>query len=87
MRVESSDWLHWRGAAVKGRSTAQRGLPVWRSIACHKRCQVPLGVYTAKMPSTDEGEHAPSLGLPPDLQGDSPLWVIRFTGEVFAEYE
>lgn len=41
----------------------------------------------AAMPSTDGAEHQPQLGLPPNTSGDSPLWVIRFSGEVFADYE
>jgi hypothetical protein len=39
------------------------------------------------MPSNEEGEHALQLALPPGLQGDTDVWVVRFTGETFTEYE
>jgi hypothetical protein len=39
------------------------------------------------MPSNEEGEHALQLALPPNLQGGTNVWVVRFTGETFTEYE
>ena len=39
------------------------------------------------MPLSSEGEHRLQLGLPAGLTGATPLWVIRFTGEVFTQYE
>ena len=39
------------------------------------------------MPLAEEGEHAPSLAVPQGLTGGTPVWVIRFTGEVFTDYE
>jgi hypothetical protein len=38
------------------------------------------------MPLQEGEAHAPKLALPA-LGGDSPLWVVRFTGEVFDDYE
>ena len=40
-----------------------------------------------RMPSNEEGEHALQLALPPNLQGGTNVWVVRFTGETFTEYE
>lgn len=39
------------------------------------------------MPSTEEGEHRPALALPARLKGDTPVWCVRFTGELFTDYE
>lgn len=40
------------------------------------------------MPLSEEsGEHAPQLGLPAGLTGATPVWAIRYTGELFTDYE
>lgn len=40
------------------------------------------------MPTSEDGvEAAPRLALPQGVVGTTPCWVVRFTGEVFKDYE
>lgn len=39
------------------------------------------------MPVDEAGLHQPALALPPGLLASEEVWTIRFTGEVFRDYE
>lgn len=39
------------------------------------------------MPVDEAGLHQPALALPPGLLATEEVWTIRFTGEVFRDYE
>lgn len=39
------------------------------------------------MPVDEAGLHQPALALPPGLLGTEEVWRVRFTGEVFRDYE
>ena len=48
-------------------------------------CSVPTA--RVRMPSSEDGEHQLVLALPEGLKGDTACWAVRFTGEIFTDYE
>jgi hypothetical protein len=76
--IQGMLWAGWQGAEDAeghGLVEAARDAPSARSQ------------LVGSMPTNELGEHQQLGGLPPSLTGCQPVWCVRYTGEIFTDYE